>query len=72
MRFIRQVQSTRSLEGLISERDFARKINKTTQWVKNQEKHGRLQPSWFHRRSNGQIEFYFTEQDIGNALSSLI
>jgi superfamily II DNA or RNA helicase len=67
LRFLRQVQSTRPLEDLIPEREFARRIGKTVKWIHQQEKHGRLQPSWIHRRPNGQVEFYFTEQDIENA-----
>lgn len=64
LRFLRQVQSARYLEGLIPEREFARRIGKTVKWIHQQEKNGHLQPSWLHRRPNGQIEFYFTEDDI--------
>lgn len=67
LRFIRQVQSTHYLEGLIPPREFARRIGQSAQWIKQQEKHGRLQPSWIHRRTNGQVEFHFTEQDVEDA-----
>lgn len=71
LRFLRQVQSTRYLEGFMPEREFARRIGQTAQWIKRQEKHGRLQPSWIHRRTNGQVEFHFSEQDLENASSLL-
>lgn len=64
LRFMRQVHSTHYIEGLIPEREFARRMGQPPRWVKQQEKNGRLLPSWFHIRPNGQVEFYFTPNDI--------
>ncbi len=64
IRFMRQVFSPRFIEGLLPESEFARRIGKNIKWVKDKEKHGILQPSWIHRRPNGRIEFYFTEEDV--------
>lgn len=63
-RFLRQTNSAHFLEGLIPEREAACCLGKTVKWIKRQEKYGYINPSWIHRRINGYIEFYFTEEDI--------
>lgn len=70
-RFMRQVHSTRYLEGLMPERAFARLLKQDIQWIKRQEKYGQLAPSWFHIRPNGKIDLYFSDQDIQKGMTLL-
>ena len=62
-RFMRQVSSRQPLEGLIPYTALAKSIGRKASWVRNQEKMGLLQPSWFHRHPNGRYDFFFTRED---------
>lgn len=63
-RFMRQVISSRSLEGFISENNFAKSIGKPVSWLRRKQKWGRFCPSWVHLDTRGVSVFGYKPEDL--------
>lgn len=68
MTFMRQIQSRKFFEGLLSATEFAKRIKQPASWVRSHQERGTLPAAWVHQRPDGRYEVFFDPEDIDEHL----
>lgn len=62
--WLRQIQSPRTFEGLLVDREYARATGRPLSSVRRAVERDELAAAWVHRRPNGTYELFFDPSDI--------